>query len=58
MRALAYGADGSFVVVDRPDPEPGPGMVVVAVGERAAIEPPLEAGGMKPVQTFAPADLF
>ena len=34
------------------------GMVVVAVGERAAIEPPLEAGGMKPVQTFAPADLF
>jgi zinc protease len=33
-------------------------MVVVAVGERAAIEAPLEADGMKPVQTFAPADLF
>ena len=25
MRALAYGADDSFAVVDRPDPEPGPG---------------------------------
>src|SRR5438874_1354782 len=36
MRALAYGADGSFAVVDRPDPEPGPGMVVVAV-ERCGI---------------------
>jgi zinc protease len=33
-------------------------MVVVAVGERASIEAPLEANGMKPVQTFAPADLF
>ena len=36
MRALAYGADDSFAVVDRPDPEPGPGMVVVAV-ERCGI---------------------
>jgi len=37
--------------------DPG-SMVVVAVGEQAAIEPPLESSGMKPVQTFAPADLF
>src|SRR5947208_4010529 len=36
MRALAYGADDSFAVVDRPDPEPGPGEVVVAV-ERCGI---------------------
>ena len=33
-------------------------MVVVAVGEQASIEPALTAGGIKPVQTFAPADLF
>ena len=37
--------------------DPG-SMVVVAVGEQASIESPLEAAGMKPVQTFAPADLF
>ena len=36
MRALAYEADGTFSVVDRPDPEPGPGRVVVAV-ERCGI---------------------
>jgi zinc protease len=33
-------------------------MVVVAVGEKATIEPALESIGMKPVQTFTPADLF
>ena len=33
-------------------------MVVVAVGEQASIEPALESIGMKPVQTFTPADLF
>jgi len=33
-------------------------MVVVAVGEKASIESPLEAIGMKPVQAFTPADLF
>ena len=37
--------------------DPG-SMVVVAVGEQASIEPPLESAGIKPVQTFAPADLF
>jgi (R,R)-butanediol dehydrogenase/meso-butanediol dehydrogenase/diacetyl reductase len=36
MRALAYGADDSFAVVERPDPAPGPGQVVVAV-ERCGI---------------------
>jgi (R,R)-butanediol dehydrogenase/meso-butanediol dehydrogenase/diacetyl reductase len=36
MRALAYEADGKLAVVDRPDPEPGPGRVVVAV-ERCGI---------------------
>ena len=33
-------------------------MVVVAVGEQASLEPALESIGMKPVQTFTPADLF
>ena len=33
-------------------------MVVVAVGEQALIGPALESIGMKPVQTFTPADLF
>jgi zinc protease len=33
-------------------------MVVVAVGEQASIGPALESIGMKPVQTFTPADLF
>ena len=36
MRALAYEADGRLAVVDRPNPEPGPGLVVVAV-ERCGI---------------------
>jgi threonine dehydrogenase-like Zn-dependent dehydrogenase len=36
MRALAYEADGTFAVVDRPEPEPGSGAVVVAV-ERCGI---------------------
>src|SRR2546421_2029765 len=36
MRALAYETDGTFAVVDRPEPEPGPGQVVVAV-ERCGI---------------------
>ena len=33
-------------------------MVVVAVGEQASIASALESNGMKPAQTFAPADLF
>ena len=36
MRAVAYRGDGTLGVVDKPDPEPGPGDVVVAV-ERCGI---------------------
>lgn len=36
MRAVAYRADGHLGVVDKPDPEPGPGEVVVGV-ERCGI---------------------
>jgi threonine dehydrogenase-like Zn-dependent dehydrogenase len=36
MRAVAYEADGTLRVVDRPEPEPGPGDVVIAV-ERCGI---------------------
>ena len=50
MRALAFQADGRLAVVDRPDPEPGPGRVVVAV-ERCGIcgsDLHLKASGLLP----------
>lgn len=50
MRAAAVGHDGRLEVVDRPEPEPGPGEVVVAV-ERCGIcgsDLHLRASGLLP----------
>ncbi len=50
MRAAALGADGRLEVVERPDPTPGPGEVVVAV-ERCGIcgsDLHLKASGLLP----------